>query len=56
MRVLKRNAVLSSNGNRPILTDAVKSDVSKLGPTTELLSYGHSDLCNGHHFLLHISF
>lgn len=37
MRVLKRNAVLSYDGNRPILRDAVKSDISKSGLTTELL-------------------
>ena len=56
MRVLKGNAFLSYNGNRPILRDAVKSDVSKSGITTELLSYGHSHPCNGHHFPLHIGF
>lgn len=56
MRVLKRNAVLSYDGNRLLLRGAVKSDVSKSGVSTELLSYGHGDLCNGHHFLLRIGF
>lgn len=44
MRVLERNAVLSYDRNRPILRDALKSDVSKSGIPMEPMSYGCSDL------------
>lgn len=45
MRGLEGNAVSSYDGNRPLLEDAVRSDVSKSGITTKRPSYGHDDLC-----------
>lgn len=56
MRVLERNSVLSYDRNRPVLRAAVKSDVSKPRITTELVSYGRGDLCDGRHFLLQVGF
>ena len=45
MRGLKGNAVSSYDGNRPLLEDAVRSDVSKSGITSERPTHGHDDLC-----------